>query len=370
MIIFIYGTTGELIKIIPLLKAIPRKQYLLVNTVQQAKQLPKLQRQLAIKDDFLLAKGYKGQDLDSYVQVMIWLPTVIINFFKNRKKIRRAIQMAPHGHHLALVHGDTNTTVIGAVFGKLLRLPVGHAEAGLRSFNLLHPFPEELNRRIVSRIARIHFAPGAEPVRNLRSAKGEAINTVYNTVKDSIRLVASNQNIKLPPQLPEKYGIVSIHRNELLSNRKVLKDFLETLSRGYLADKELVFLDHSITAKRLRTLGYDKYLETKNISRLPKLEYPTFMKLLGGADFVLTDSGGLQEECAYLNITCVVHRKVTERQEGLGANVELTGLEAARITPTLEKLLKRARATGADPTSPTKIIVDYLARKGYINLPR
>lgn len=371
MLIFIYGTTGELIKIAPLLKAIPRGEYLLVNTVQQAKQLPKLQSQLSIKDDFLLANGYKGRDLENYFQAIRWLPTVTKNFFKNRKKIKTALKKGASSKHLVLVHGDTNTTVMGSIFSKFLRLPFGHVEAGLRSFDIFHPFPEEVNRRIVTRLSpSVHFAPGAQPAKNLRRTKGVVINTVYNTVKDSINLVRGIKSIGLPDNLPENYGVVSIHRNELLSNKNAIADFLIALNSDQLAGKNYIFLDHPVTTERIRALGYDKYLEAKNITRISKLDYPSFMKLLGGSDFVLTDSGGLQEECTYLNIPCVVHRKVTERMEGIGANVELTGMNAASIFPILEKLLKRTHSVKYDKTSPTNIIMDYLNKEGYISLPR
>ncbi|MBA3757278.1 UDP-N-acetylglucosamine 2-epimerase [Candidatus Saccharibacteria bacterium] len=372
MLIFIYGTTGELIKIAPILKAVPREQYLLINTVQQAKQLPKLQAQLLIKDDFLLANGYKGRDLENYFQALRWLPAVFKNFFNNRKKIKRAIKENSSTQNLVLVHGDTNTTVLGAVFGRLLGMPVAHVEAGLRSFDIMHPFPEELNRRIVSRIARLHFAPGDQPVKNLNKNKGVVINTAYNTVKDSIDLVRHIDTIELPKNLPEHYGIVSIHRNELLSDKNGLRDFLKVLSEGELTSSNLIFLEHPVTAEKIRVLGYGKYLESPNIIRLPKLDYPTFMKLLGGANFVLTDSGGLQEECTYLNIPCVVHRKVTERMEGLGANVELTGMKAELVAEILAKLLKRTSSASAseNQTSPTQIITNYLGRGGYITLAR
>lgn len=371
MLAFIYGTTGELIKIAPLLISVPRDQYILINTVQQANQLPKLQKQLGIHDDFWLAYGYKGRDLENYFQVLMWLPVVIMNFFRNRKKIKNAIKKQQSLKGLVVVHGDTNTTVLGAFFGRMLGLPVAHVEAGLRSFDILHPFPEEINRRIASRLARIHFAPGEQPIKNLHRIKGKTINTSFNTVKDSIEMVKGIKTIRMPQNLPKNYGLVSIHRNELLSNKKAFREFLETLSQGSLATKKLIFMDHPVTTEKIRALGYDSYLKSDNITRLPKLDYPTFIKLLSKTDFVLTDSGGLQEECTYLNIPCVVHRKVTERMEGLGVNVELTGMNATAIAGILEKLLERAAsAAPAENTSPTKIIAEYLGKEGYISLPR
>jgi UDP-N-acetylglucosamine 2-epimerase (non-hydrolysing) len=367
MIIFIYGTTGELIKIAPLLNKIPRDQYLLVSTVQQAQLLPSLQKQLNIKDDFLLANGYKGRDLENYFQAIRWLPIVIFNFFKKRRKIKKALKANRSAKNIVLVHGDTNTTIIGSVFGKILGLRVGHIEAGLRSFDIFHPFPEEINRRIVTKLARVHFAPGEQPVKNLERAKGEVVNTVYNTVKDSIDLVKSIKTIELPESLPAKFGIVSIHRNELLSNKVALKSFLLVLGSKEMQSNNFVYLDHPITQERIRALGLDSYLHKQNIVRIPKLDYPTFMKLLSKAEFVLTDSGGLQEECTYLNIPCVVHRKVTERMEGLGANVELTGMNSKTVVPILEKLLKRSSATAkAEDVSPTQTIIDYLRVNKYI----
>lgn len=371
MLAFIYGTTGELIKIAPLLKAIPREQYLLINTMQQARQLPKLQKQLGITDDFRLANGHRGSDLENYFQVLAWLPKVMANFIKNRKKIKLALKKRGTSRPLVIIHGDTNTTVLGALIGKITGIEVAHVEAGLRSFDLLHPFPEELNRRVVTKLARLHFAPGEQPVANLHKAKGKIINTVFNTVKDSIGLVSKIDTIVVPANLPAKYGIVSIHRNELLSQKKAFKDLLMALSSHDLGGKNLIFLDHPVTAEKIRSLKYEAYLQAKNITRVPKLDYPSFMKLLSGAEFVITDSGGLQEECTYLNIACVVHRKVTERQEGLGANVELTGMRATAVSQILDKLLERKSTHGKEESvSPSRIIVDYLAKEKYINFPR
>ena len=120
---------------------------------------------------------------------------------------------------MVLVHGDTMTTVYGAILGRALSAPVAHIESGLRSFDLLHPFPEELNRRLTSRIATICYAPGAWAAANLR--RGQIVDTGSNTIRDALQW--SNRRLPVPVELPnEPFGIVSLHRFELLNDRRLL----------------------------------------------------------------------------------------------------------------------------------------------------
>ena len=107
------------------------------------------------------------------------------------------------------------TTVLGAVMGRALRVAVAHIEGGLRSFSLRHPFPEELNRRLTSALARMHYAPGAWAASNLR--RGAVVDTGANTIRDSLELVPDGDP---PMTLPDRpFGVVSLHRFELLNDR-------------------------------------------------------------------------------------------------------------------------------------------------------
>src|SRR5205085_6074229 len=115
-------------------------------------------------------------------------------------------------------HGDTMTTVGGALIGRLLGAEVAHIESGLRSFDIFHPFPEELNRRITSRLATLLFAPGPWAASNLK--RGIIVDTGSNTIRDALAMTTKLG--ESPLEIPsEPYGIVSLHRYELLHDRKL-----------------------------------------------------------------------------------------------------------------------------------------------------
>jgi len=364
MVVIIYGTTGELIKLFPLINSIPAESRLLLDTRQQPEQLDRLRQEMELPyPDIVIGNGHKGHDLSGMAQIPGWFFGVSANLWKNYRKIKKATKN--NEPSLVIVHGDTITTVIGAIYGRLLGLKVAHVEAGLRSFNWFHPFPEEIDRHIVSRVANFHFAPGDTPMHNLRDVKGEKINTKLNTVKDSL-LLAAQQKGALPKGIPKKYGVVSIHRNELLSQTQELETFLSILQEYASRGTPLVYLDHPVTAKKIQSLKLDHYLEGKNIVRIPKLSYNLFMALLNGSDFVVTDSGGLQEESAYLNIPCLIHRKATEREEGLGANVVLSKYDERIVRDFMDDPEKFRSKQTALNVSPTKIIRDFLAANHFI----
>lgn len=358
MIIVVYGTTGELIKVLPLIKGVPKNKLLTICTYQQPEQLGRLLKEANIPmPDFEIGRKSTQSDLESLSQIPGWLVKVHYGFFKLRRKIRR---IAKTEKSIVLVHGDTLTTVFGALWGRLYGLKVGHIEAGLRSHNWRHPFPEELDRLAVSRLARIHFAPGETPEKNLKVAgvKGDIVQTNFNTVLDSLRLAKEDKS-RDNFSLPNKYAVVSVHRNELMAEKNILEHFLKRIREQ--AEKDyFVFLDHPVTKQKIRELGFDHYLNHTNIRRLPKLSYYRFIKLVSKAEYVLTDSGGLQEETAYLGIPCLVHRVATEREEGLGKNVLLSRYDSK----LLDKFLlnpSKYRGKGLDKKlSPTRVITNYL----------
>ena len=115
------------------------------------------------------------------------------SWLRERRNVRRALREGP-GRPLLLVHGDTMTTVLGSVIGRSMRSSVAHIEGGLRSNDLRHPFPEELNRKVATALSRIHYAPGAWAASNLRG--GEVVDTGSNTIRDSLELVSDE-----PPSL-------------------------------------------------------------------------------------------------------------------------------------------------------------------------
>lgn len=367
MVVFFYGTTGESIKIATLAEAVAEEDRLLIDTNQQPGLLAKFYKATSFpKPDYTISRGWKDKDLTKPWQMMLWLPTVLKNFYTSGAR-RKVVQAKKRGRVLMVVHGDTVTTVVGAVLGRILGLKVAHVEAGLRSGNWKHPFPEEIDRRIVSKLARIHYVPGSTPMKALKAenTKGELIDTKANTVADSALWAKKQKPIGMPKIKFKNFCLVSVHRNEFLISPKQVETFLNSI-RSFADTMPVVFLDHPITAERIKSLRLDEKLKHKNLQRLPKQNYVNMMHLISDADVLVTDSGGLQEESYYLDVPCIVHRVTTERDEGLGENVVLTGLDADNLTTELGRFRTKLKRKTARQFTPTKIIVEDLKRRSYL----
>lgn len=363
MIAVIYGTTGELIKLAPILLRLRAtdRPFLHITTGQQTEQIPAFVEGFGLdQPDIWLAHGSGDRDLQAQSQVPRWLAGVGSRFARQAPSIRRRLR-AGEGRPLVLVHGDTMTTVLGALMGRTLRAQVAHVESGLRSFDLRHPFPEELNRRMVSRIARIHYAPGAVAAANLGGRV--VVDTGANTVSDSLGLVPHDVVLPFAPP-SEPFGIVSLHRNELLANRELLSSTLAILSE-HAQTTRLLFVDHSVTRDALRHHGLDGAFDGDRFRRIPRLGFFGFVALMRRSAFLVTDSGGSQEETYYLDLPCLVHRKRTERSEGLGETAVLSGYDQATLRAFLEDPSRHRRRRPLPAASPSQAIVDDLVGRGY-----
>jgi UDP-N-acetylglucosamine 2-epimerase (non-hydrolysing) len=367
MILVVFGTTGELIKLAPVLLRLQKRgdPFLLATTGQQVRQIPGFLDQFGIRQpDLWLARGAGGRDLGTNADIPRWLATVGRTFATRRRALRRRLRNGP-GRPLVLVHGDTMTTVFGAAMGRALGVRVAHIESGLRSFSLRHPFPEELNRRLTSRLAAIHYAPGKWAASNLR--RPDVVDTGSNTIRDSLALVNEGP---LPPVAPDGgFGIVSLHRYELLNKRALLAATLDTLAES-ARRTPLLFVDHSVTVAALRRFGLTDRFDERRFVRVPRLPFFDFVRLERAAAFVVTDSGGSQEECFYLDRPCLVHRVRTERPEGLGENVVLSGMRSEALRAFLDDPSRFRRTTVLPAASPTGVIVDDLERRGILGPAR
>lgn len=363
MILVVFGTTGELIKLAPVLLRLDERdhRYLLATTGQQVEQIPDFLEQFGLRQpDLWLARGAGGRDLRVNGDIPGWLASVVGAFARRRGSLRRALRSGP-GRPLCLVHGDTMTTVLGATMGRALGVPVAHIEAGLRSFDLRHPFPEELNRRTTSRLARIHYAPGSWAAANIRS--GEVVDTGSNTIRDSIALVRGDG--PLPAELPdEPFGIVSLHRFELLNNGPALRETLEVLAES-ATRVPLVFVDHSVTTAAVEKLRLQSLFDPARFRRVRRLPFFDFIRVERRSAFVVTDSGGSQEESFYLDLPCLVHRVRTERHEGLGENVVLSEMKVDVLRAFLDRPERFRRRSALPDTSPSDVVLADLERRGH-----
>jgi UDP-N-acetylglucosamine 2-epimerase len=249
-----------------------------------------------------------------------------------------------------VVQGDTTSVAMGALAGYYHDIPVAHVEAGLRTFRPREPFPEELNRQIVGRIAALHFAPTDSARANLRreGIDDATVHVVGNTIVDALHDIRA----RVLPTLPADTEVASIldatrplmlvtaHRRE--NHGRGLTDLAEALARLATecgAGLQIAFPVHlnPAASKPIR----DRLSGIPGIHLLPPLLYPQFLKLLTSATLVLTDSGGVQEECAVLGIPLLIARNVTERAEAVDCGVgEIVGVDPGRIFDSAMRLIK------------------------------
>ncbi len=287
-------------------------------------------------------------------------------FVKTKKLAAKAIenefgQQELQGAYM-VIHGDTVSTMMGAMVGKKLGMIVCHVEAGLRSHNLFNPFPEEIDRLVSSRMSEIHFAPGDEPAKNLKNAKGQVVNTKQNTLIDSLRFSENIPvDINIAEILSDDYFVFVMHRQENLANKKFVCDVaaeIINVSKQY----KCVLILHEITKNAFKKFGIMDMLDKEdNIILQPRVDYFDFMKLLKNARFVITDGGSNQEELFYMNKPCLIMRKTTERREGLGKNARLFNGDASDIRKFVSEYKNNKReVSGILNERPSQLIANIL----------
>ena len=362
MILVVFGTTGELIKLAPVLLRFEERgcRYVLATTGQQVEQIPSFLEQFGLRQpDVWLGRGARGRDLRVNGDIPGWFGSVVRSYLRHRRALRRTLRAGP-SRPLVVVHGDTMTTVLGAAIGRSLGVAVAHIEGGLRSFDLRHPFPEELNRRLASSLSGIDYAPGPWAASNLG---GDVVDTGSNTIRDSLELVPDGDPTVALPGRP--FGIVSLHRFELLNSRWLLTVTLDLLADAARCTP-LLFVDHPVTVAALERFGLARLFDGTSFVRIPRLRFFDFVRTERRSAFVVTDSGGSQEECYYLDLPCLVHRVRTERREGLGENALLSGMRADLLRDFLADPSRFHRRTPLPPASPSDVIVKDLERRGFV----
>ena len=355
-----------------IIRSVPRSEMLLICSSQHHNGLKKVHKQLSIYPDIVLSKGWFGNDVMTIPQMAGMMlhahGTFLRRLFSIKKQIKAHDKMKKT-KSIAIVHGDTLTTVIGSYMGRWLGLPVAHVEAGLRTHNWRSPFPEEIDRRVAAKFSRIHYPPSEEAERNLRAehAKGEIINTKYNTAKDAIELSTeflSGNYEKL--NLPKNYCLVLLHRTELIENKVDFEAILSVIHEHASSKTPVVFTEHSTTWEKIRSYKFEHYLDKEGIVVIPKQPYFDFMEIVRKSDYIVTDGGGLQEDAYFLSIPTIIHRKVTERNDGIGFNAELSGLDVKKVANFLKNhKSKEELARTIEQISPSSIVVESLESRNY-----
>lgn len=301
---------------------------------------------------------YNGKDITSIISMAIWAGRILLTTLYKKREI-----FGEQLKGIVLVHGDTFSTLLGALMGKLARLPVGHIESGLRSFNWFHPFPEELTRILVFRLSNHYFCPDQNAVENLSGYRGTKTNTGANTLLDALRLAEKNidnSEVDIPQQA---YAVVSLHRFENIRNEEALKRVVELVEQVAQQNIKLLFILHKPTEKKLRKFGlFERLTENPNIELRQRYDYFKFIKLIKHSEFVVSDGGSNQEECAYLGKPTLLLRKATERQEGLGANCIISEYNPDTVSAFCDDYKDLAEAPLSSQLYPSELIVSELQR--------
>lgn len=360
---FFIGTEAELIKLFPIMRELYRRNisYHIVASGQNDLK----------KSSVLCALDFGRVDLElsreseirkTAVGLLQWYVTT---WKKAGTALLRTFGSDNLRSGMMVVHGDTVSTMMGAYLGHKLGMQVAHVEAGLRSHNWLNPFPEEIDRVLTSRKATLHFAPGKRALDNLYKAKvaGKIVDTEYNTIIDSLAY-----SRRVPCQNPEvqvlcdgiPYFVFVMHRQENLANKKLVHAMVERISIQAQSVRCVMIL-HKPTEVTLIQMGLlDTLRGNPNVALLPRVEYFDFMKLLQGAKFVITDGGSNQEELAYMGKPCLIMRKHTERQDGLGENALLYGGNLDAVDAFVREYDRYRCAPVTAKQSPSARIADEL----------
>ncbi|MDF1498778.1 MAG: UDP-N-acetylglucosamine 2-epimerase [Patescibacteria group bacterium] len=359
MIHILIGTKGQFIKTIPVLQELEKRNidYNFIHTSQHYDITFKILKIFNAKSpDYFLSS--KKNDLENIIQAIPWFMSCLIKGVNDKKN------MWKNKKGIVVVHGDTESTLLGVILAKLSGMKVAHIEAGLRSHDIFNPFPEEIIRIITSRFSDYLFAPSDLAIDNIRKYKNQKIyNTHGNTVFDSLSYIKKITK-KNPSKKPYKflYAVASLHRKETLYNRKLVE---KAISYIEIASKKnhIVFILHKNTLFTLKKYDLLFHLEKNKNVILKKsfLDYLSFMELIIDSEFVITDGGGLQEETYYLNKPCLILRKKTERKYGLGETACLSRFDGDEINYFLNNYREFHRKKNKEEIyNPSKIIVQKL----------
>jgi UDP-N-acetylglucosamine 2-epimerase (non-hydrolysing) len=364
MIAFFYGTSAELIKLAPIMRRLQDRGVSFEQwvTAQHVSHLEELTSELGLPAiDRWLSRGVRGGgDLVRVIDVPLWLLGICWAFISRYGTFRRALRKDGRAGVL-VVHGDTMTTPLGALFGRLLGARVAHVEAGMRSFDLRNPFPEEIDRRLTAYLAHVHYAPGTEPAHNVRN-RGAVVDTHHNTVRDSIDLALANVSA---PAIEQPFGVVSLHRQELINNRDVFTRTIDYLIQQ-AEDRRILFIDHNVTVEAMARFGILERFQKSKLIHRPRMSYFEFAAALENCEFLFTDSGGGQQETYFLDRPCLVHRLRTEMTDGEGASMVLSRFDFDVVDKFFENPGRFKHGEQLPQRRPSDIIIDDMVGRGWV----
>lgn len=336
-ILTVFGTRPEAIKLFPVVQALAERNSLDALTCVTAQHREMLDQVMDIADirpDFDLDLMKANQSLDDLTGRLLSGIGKILDETKPQRIV---------------VQGDTATAMCGALAAYYRQIPVSHVEAGLRSYNIYHPWPEEVNRKIIGTIADQHFAP-TQTSADALAKENIPVDQIYitgNTVIDA--LLATVDKCNDPSSLDrnlaglyEKFsdrkiiGVTSHRRENLGDGLTNIASALRTIAER--DDVALIFPVH--LNPKVRAIMQDALGGLDNVAMIEPLDYPNFVSLLNHCHFMMTDSGGVQEEAPALGKPVLVMRDTTERPEGVEAGTaKLVGTDEAVLVAEACRLL-------------------------------
>ena len=330
----VFGTRPEAIKMAPLVKELEKSEHI---------------------ENLVCVTAQHREMLDQVLEIFDIKPEYDLNIMKDRQTLTGITTRVLEGMEgvleearpdIVLVHGDTSTTFVTALAAFYKQIPVGHVEAGLRTYNIYEPFPEEMNRKLAGAIATLHFSPTPLAKNNLlkEAVDEDAIYITGNTVIDALKTTIHEDyhfTVDILNQIDFKNKRVitmTAHRRENLG--EPLRNICEAVREiaNEFADVEVVYAVHKNPA--VRDVAYEILGDVKNVHLIEPLDLKDMHNLMQRSYLVLTDSGGLQEEVPSMGKPVLVLRNVTERPEGIEAGtLKLAGVEKDTIYSLTHELL-------------------------------
>lgn len=347
---FWIGTEAELIKLFPVMLEMEKRNLKFDILATGQNPIEKSELLGLLKTRPHLEQLSDGPAKKSTMSLLSWFIKTLL---------RSVFSLPSQKDSVLLIHGDTVSTLMGALVGFFKRYKVGHIEAGLRSFNFLRPFPEEICRVISSKMVSYHFCPNERALLNIQRTKGAKINTRLNTLYDSLNIFKSF-GLAARNKTFDKYFVFVLHRQENVYDH----EFVKSLTRLIIEKSETipcVFILHELTRQALEQLNLlDLVRNSKCIITFNRLPYFEFMNVLSKAEFLITDGGSNQEESFYMGLPCLVMRSETERSEGIGSNVQLAGKDLAMARGYFDNYQKYRFNVLRTSETPSSIIVNFL----------
>ncbi|KGF26098.1 MULTISPECIES: non-hydrolyzing UDP-N-acetylglucosamine 2-epimerase [Staphylococcus] len=329
-IMTVFGTRPEAIKMAPLVKALEydaELEPMIVVTAQHREMLDSVLHTFNIKPHYDLNIMKEGQTLsDITSRAMTKLEDVI----KKEKP------------DMVLVHGDTTTTFSGALAAFYNKVAIGHVEAGLRTRHKYAPFPEEVNRQMVSNLADIHFAPTKGAANNLlqENKSPDSIIITGNTAIDTLELTIQKEYTSdiIRKHQGKRIILLTVHRRENVGQPMI--DIYKAMRKIVDEYEDIVIVSPLHLNPKVRELAFEYLGEHERIELIEPLDVVDFHNFANKAYLILTDSGGIQEEAPSLNKPVLVLRDVTERPEGVTAGtLKVVGTDFDNVFKSTTEIL-------------------------------